>query len=162
MGISVCRLSSFFSLELSSLSKLESVDRTGLPRDIFARVMVQWYWLVYSFCCAPSFLPFSELHLSLCMVLAAMCFSQRSSRRGREEGSGALSSEEWRTLYLKRQGLLRGWPLSASPLIPHVSGPLSLGGGRPPPPTPSLTHPHTTSTRRFVTVSHLRDWSRPA
>lgn len=45
MGISTrCPLPQHsFSLELSSLSTLNSVDSTDVPRDVFAQVTVQWY-----------------------------------------------------------------------------------------------------------------------
>lgn len=54
-------------------------------------------WCVAFFLHCP-LLPLSYKHLSLCMVLAAMCFSQHLARRGREEGRGrekeAFSSKE--------------------------------------------------------------------
>ena len=93
-------------------------------------------------------LPLSYKHLSLCMVLAAMCFSQHLARRrergGERQRKGGLFKQGMTDALLKEAGPFERLAPPCSP-HPHVSGPLSRGGGSNPP------------ARRFVTVSHLTD-----
>lgn len=157
MGISTrCPLPQHsFSLELSSLSKLNSVDSTEVPRDVFAQVTVQWYWVVYSLLSAmppPSslLLAFISLHGFGSDVLFP-AFSQERERGGERERKGGPFKRGMTDALLKEAGPFESLapPYSPPPLHPMCLAPLSLGGGSNPP------------TGRFVTVSHLADWNGP-
>lgn len=157
MGISTrCPLPQHsFSLELSSLSKLNSVDSTDVPRDVFAQVTVQWYWVVYSLLSAmppPSslLLAFISLHGFGSDVLFP-AFSQERERGGERERKGGPFKRGMTDALLKEAGPFESLapPCSPPPLHPMCLAPLSLGGGSNPP------------TGRFVTVSHLADWNGP-
>lgn len=97
-------------------------------------------------------LPLSYEHLSLCVVLAAMCFSQHLARRGREEGrgreKGAFFQQRMTDALLKEPRPFEGPAPSAPPPL-CASGPLSRGvGSNPPTPPPSQALCHCKSPHR--------------
>lgn len=115
---------------------VDIVDRRGSPCDAFDQVTVQWHWVVPSPLSTSAPLPLSYKHLSLCVVLAAMSFSQHLARRGWEEGR----EREKRRLFpaandgrfIKRAKAF--WEAGPSTLPPPcASGSLSRGVGSKPP-----------------------------
>lgn len=169
MGISTrCPLPQHsFSLELSSLSKLNSVDSTDVPRDVFAQVTVQWYWVVYSLLSAmppPSslLLAFISLHGFGSDVLFP-AFSQERERGGERERKGGPFKRGMTDALLKEAGPFESLAPPCSPPTPppHVSGPIVTGRWQQPPhralchcKSPRrLKRTHSEKTHPFATVT---------
>lgn len=125
-------------------------------------------------------LPLSYKHLSLCVVLAAMCFSQHLARRGREEGrsreKGAFFRQQMTDALLKEPGPFERPAPSRCPhpvRLAHCHGVLAAT----PPPSQALCHcksPHRPKQTHsggkkkqkkqqppFSTVPAILVWPRP-